>query len=167
MKKLFLAAAAVAAVFSVSNASAQRIQKECPCGQLPVQMNADQRNIHQAYVAGDVSFDAIRAGAEEAGYNWRIIEKKKSEKWVAGDPVGRDVCIKMKEGKKSKKAKIHVGRERMFVKDLNSGNGKKHVAKILEGGEMYVVKGITNENGCQVIELANAKEQAKKEKKNK
>ncbi len=165
MKKLIFAAAAVAAVFSVSNANAQKIEKVCACGQVPVKMIADQRDIHKAYEAGDVNFDKVKEGMIKAGYNWRVKTKKHGETWVAGNPQGQDVYVKMKEGKKSTKVKAHVGRDRMFAKDLNSGNGKKHVAKIYEEKEKYVVKSITNENGCQVIAKALEQEQAKKDKK--
>ncbi len=128
-------------------------------------MKADQRDIHRAYVAGDVSFDKMEAGMIGTGYNWRVKEKKHRETWVAGNPMGQDVYVKMKEGKTGKKVKVHVGKERLFVKDLNKGNGKKHVAKILEEGKRYVAKDITTENGCQVIARVQAEEQAKKDKK--
>lgn len=181
MKKVFWAVAAVVAVCSASGANAQKSEKgccceqgqkivnECPCGQ-NAKLNFEKRNIHTVYVDGDINLEDVKTGLMTTGYCWRVKEKEGKKKsrstWVTGNEVGQDVYVKLKENKKSKKVKAHVARERMFAKDINKKNGKKHVGKILEEGERYIKKGITTEDGIDIMTYEKpAKE--KKEKKNK
>ncbi len=158
MKKLFWTAAAVAAIFAVTDASAQC----CVCGQ-KINMKADNRAIHQAYQNGAIDFDGVVAGLEETGYNWRVKDlSKKKQAWMAGNEMGQDVTVKLKEGKTKKFVKVDIlGEKRMYVKDMN--NGKKHAARIREDGKVHMKKNIINEDGRDVL----AYEKPAKEKKDK
>lgn len=161
MKKLFFVAAAVAAVFSFASADAQ-----CKiCGQ-DFKLKYDDPQIHKAYVNGDINMDDVKLGLEKTGYAWRVKECGKTQTWVAGNHKGQDVIVKLKESKKRKVVKAHVGPERMFVKDINPPKSKSHVGKVLQDGERYVKKGIVNENGIDIMTYEKPKKE-KKEKKEK
>lgn len=160
MKKLFFAAAAAIAVFSVSNANAQKIETPCVCGQT---VPSEQLVVHPAYQNGAIATAEVRDCLDNSDMNWRVVDRKHRQVWSGANKMGQEVTVKLKDTKRKDCMKTRVGNERVFAKDINNPKSKRHVAKIRENGEKYVAKNITTENGCEVM----VKARLPKEKKSK
>lgn len=140
MKKLFFAAAAVAAVISVSNADAKNPKKIKD----PVDLL-----IHECYINGEIR--DIKHDMLMTGNLWMIQNRGQKQIWRAMNAEGQDIEVKFKGNDYKHFVKAWVDNERAFVKDIRPVNRSKHVAKIYEDGEKHVAKDVVRANGTEIV----------------
>lgn len=107
--------------------------------------------LHEYYRDGAI--DDIRHDMLMTADLWKIKNRSDKQIWNTVNDLGENVRVKIKGNDYKDFVKVKVDSEKAFVKDIAPIDKTKHVAKIKENHDRFVMRNVRFEDGADIVFL--------------